>query len=157
MAKAGLVFQKKDEWFTPKEVVDFFGPFDYDPATTKELAEKFGIPYYDTIETDGLKREWNQFRKIWINPPVTRKFEFLQKAASVVEWSDTRIFFLLPIESMTTKRSHQIMTGVQYEMHLPNGRIKFESPDGGGSSPAFDSVVLELGADRRISHWGLYE
>lgn len=157
MAKAGLVFQKKDEWFTPKEVVDFFGPFDYDPATTKELAEKFGIPYYDTIETDGLKREWNQFRKIWINPPFTRKFEFLQKAASVVEWSDTRIFFLLPIESMTTKRFHQIMTGVPYEMHLPNGRIKFESPDGGGSSPAFGSVVLELGADRWISHWGLYE
>lgn len=132
MAKAGIQFQKKDEYWTPKEVVDFFGPFDYDPATTKEQAEKFGIPYYDTIETDGLKREWNQFGKIWINPPFTRKFEFLQKAASVVEWSHIKIFFLLPIESMTTKRFHQIMTGVPYEMHLPNGRIKFESPEGGG-------------------------
>lgn len=156
MAKAGIQFKKKDEWYTPKKVVDYFGPFDYDPATTEEKAKEFGIPYYDTIDTDGLKREWNQFEKIWINPPFTRKFEFLQKAASVVEWSHTKIFFLLPIETMTTRKFHEIMNGVSYEMHVPNGRIKFEDKEGGGSSPAFGSVVLELGADRWISHWDLY-
>lgn len=157
MPKAGIQFKKKDEYWTPKEVVDLFGPFDYDPATTKEQAENFGIPYFDTKETDGLKREWNQFGRIWINPPFTRKFEFLQKAASVVEWSHTKIFFLLPIESMTTKKFHQIMDGVPYRMWLPNGRIKFESAEGRGSSPAFGSVILELGADRGITHWKLYE
>lgn len=34
MPKAGIQFQKKDEYMTPKKVIDFFGPFDYDPATT---------------------------------------------------------------------------------------------------------------------------
>lgn len=80
MAKAGLVFQKKDEYMTPKEVVEFFGPFDYDPATTKEQASYLNIPYCDTIETDGLKQDWRRFGRIWINPPFTRKFDFLNKA-----------------------------------------------------------------------------
>ena len=78
MAKAGIQFSKKDQWNTPKEVVDFFGPFDYDPATTKEQAEYLGIPNYSTIETDGLKSYWVGYKRIWINPPFTRKFEFLE-------------------------------------------------------------------------------
>ena len=72
MSKAGLQFSKKDEWNTPKEVVDFFGSFDYDPATTKKQAEYLGIPNYDTIETDGLKTDWTRFHNIWINPPFTK-------------------------------------------------------------------------------------
>lgn len=36
-------FSKDNEYYTPKRVVDYFGKFDYDPATTKEKAEEFGI------------------------------------------------------------------------------------------------------------------
>lgn len=159
MAKAGIQFQKKDEYWTPKEVVDFFGPFDYDPATTKELAEKFGIPYYDTIETDGLKQDWRRFDKIWINPPFTRKFEFLQKAMEVMLWNDVKIFFLTPAETITTKKFHEIIGGQPYTLWIPNGRIKFDDGSGKLSSPAFGSVVIEL--DRsfvgtQIKHWRLY-
>lgn len=159
MAKAGLQFNKKDEWYTPKEIVDYFGPFDYDPATTEEQTRRLGIPYYDTIETNGLARDWSQFPRIWINPPFTRKFEFLRKAANTVEWSHAHIFFLIPIDSMVTKSFHDIMGGVDYTLHLPEARIKFEDTDGGGSSPAFGSVVLELGAwdGQIITHWRLNE
>lgn len=58
MPKAGIQFQKKDQWNTPKEVVDFFGPFDYDPATTKEQAEYLGVEVFDDINSDGLKSDW---------------------------------------------------------------------------------------------------
>jgi hypothetical protein len=34
MAKANVVFTKDNEYYTPKYVVDLFGKFDYDPATT---------------------------------------------------------------------------------------------------------------------------
>lgn len=158
MPKAGLQFQKKDGWLTPKEVVDFFGPFDYDPATTKEQAEYLGIPNYDTIETNGLKRRWGQFRTIWINPPFTRKFEFLDKAIETVMWSDSRIFFLLPAETITTKKFHEIVGGQPYTLWVPNGRIKFEDVSGGASSPAFGSVVLEFYhgfVGTQIKHWRL--
>lgn len=159
MAKAGLQFNKKDEWFTPKKIVDYFGPFDYDPATTKERAEYLGIKYFDTIETNGLTREWNQFDRIWINPPFTRKFDFLKKAVNTVEWSNVHIFFLLPIDSMVTKQFADIMGGIDYTLYLPNKRINFEDENGGGSSPAFGSVVIELGDwnGQIITHWRPYE
>lgn len=122
MPKAGIQFSTKDDWFTPKEVVGFFGPFDYDPATTKERADYFNIPYYDTIETDGLKQNWQRFDKIWCNPPFTRKFEFLSKAVNC----GSKVFFLLPIETLTTKKFHDIVGDTKYRMWVPNGRIKFQ-------------------------------
>ena len=36
------------EHYTPKSIVDMFGKFDYDPATTAEQAKRLGIPNYDT-------------------------------------------------------------------------------------------------------------
>lgn len=139
MAKAGLQFNKKDEWYTPKEVIDFFGPFDYDPCTTKERAELFGIPNYDTIETDGLEADWTQYKKIWVNPPFTRKFEFLLKATQSLEEmdGDAEIYFLMPIDSLTTKIYHEIILGTNYELLIPNGRIKFENATGGGQFTGF--------------------
>ena len=32
MAKTNMIFSKDNEYYTPKEVVNFFGEFDYDPA-----------------------------------------------------------------------------------------------------------------------------
>lgn len=154
MAKAGIQFSKKDEWFTPKEVIDFFGPFDYDPATTKEQARALGILNYDTILSDGLKTDWSQYDKIWVNPPFTRKFEFLEKAIN----TNSHIFFLIPIETMTTGKFHEIMGKYKggYIMWVPNGRIKFDDGSGNCSSPAFGSIVLELcGKRKRIKYWNI--
>ena len=73
-------FAKDNEYYTPKKVVDYFGKFDYDPATTEEKAKEFGVENYDTIETNGLKQDWSKYRRIWINPPFTLKHEFVKKA-----------------------------------------------------------------------------
>lgn len=80
MSKGQLNFTKDNEYYTPKKVVQYFGDFDYDPATTKEKAEEFSVKYYDTIETDGLKQDWTKYKKIWINPPFTDKHKFVEKA-----------------------------------------------------------------------------
>jgi len=158
MPKAGIQFSKKDEWYTPKEVIDFFGPFDYDPATTDVQAKYLGIPNYDTISSDGLKANWSQYDKIWINPPFTRKFEFLKKAIDI----ESHIFFLMPIETMTTGKFHKIMSSYRggYTLWIPNGRIKFDDGSGNCSSPAFGSVILELHGRvkriKRIKYWSLY-
>ena len=80
MSKGQVNFTKDNEYYTPKEVVKYFGEFDYDPATTKEKAEEFGIKNYDTIETNGLLQDWGKYKKIWINPPFTDKHLFVKKA-----------------------------------------------------------------------------
>lgn len=143
MAKSQVQFTKDNEYYTPKEFVARFGEFDYDPATTKEKAQEFGIPNYDTIETDGLSKDWTQYKRIWINPPFTRKHEFIAKAAWTYQLAKNDIYILFPIEFLTTARFHNSVHGGK--LFIPNGRINFESGLGKeGKSPAFGSVVLKL-------------
>lgn len=113
MAKSQVQFTKDNEYYTPKEFVARFGVFDYDPATTKEKAEEMGIPIYDTIETDGLSQEWGHHKRIWINPPFTRKHEFLAKAWATYKEFRNEIYILFPIEFITTKRFHTVAGGGQ--------------------------------------------
>lgn len=143
MAKAGVNFTKDNEYYTPKEIVSMFGKFDYDPATTKEKAEDLGIPEYDTIETDGLSKDWTQYKKIWINPPFTIKHKFLEKAWQTYQQVKNDIHILFPIEFVTTARFHNLVGGGK--MYIPNSRIKFQSGLGKkSSSPAFGSIVMKI-------------
>lgn len=143
MAKSQVQFTKDNEYYTPKEFVARFGQFDYDPATTKEKANEFGIINYDTIDTDGLSKDWTQYRRIWINPPFTRKHEFLSKAWMTYFAVKNEIYILFPIEFLTTARFYNAVGGGK--LYVPNGRICFESGLGKqGKSPAFGSVVMKL-------------
>ena len=143
MAKSQVQFTKDNEYYTPKEFVARFGTFEYDPATTKEKAEEFGITNYDTIETDGLSKDWTQYQKIWINPPFTRKHEFIAKAWETYQACKNEIYILFPIEFLTTARFHNSVGGGK--LFVPDGRISFESGLGKkGKSPAFGSVVMKL-------------
>lgn len=148
MSKGAVNFNEKNvEYYTPKSILDKLGGgFDYDPATVKEKAEEFGITNYDTIETDGLKRDWTQFRKIWINPPFNKKKEFLAKAVETYrKRGDIEIYFLCPVGFLTTNGFHKTVKGVDYKLFIPNGRIKFESENYGGvREPAFGSVIICL-------------
>jgi phage N-6-adenine-methyltransferase len=143
MAKANVQFTKDNEYYTPKSLVDRFGVFDYDPATTKEKALEFGIDNYDTIETDGLSKDWTQYKRVWINPPFTIKHKFLKKAWETYQKAKNDIYILFPIEFITTKRFHEFVGGGK--LFVPDGRIKFESGLGKkSSSPAFGSVVMKI-------------
>ena len=152
MSKGAINFSSDNEYYTPKGFVAKFGSFDYDPATTKEKAEDLGIVNFDTIESDGLKTDWTQFKRIWINPPFTKKHIFLEKAVQTYLQARNDIYFLAPIEFLTTKRfNEQIKVGGGVKLFLPNGRIKFESGLGKESrSPAFGSIVFKLQRENEI-------
>lgn len=126
MAKAGVVFTKDNEYYTPKLFTERFGKFDYDPATTKEKADEFGIENYDTIETDGLKSDWTQYKRIWINPPFTIKHEFFKKAVETFDKTKSDIYILFPIEFITTKRFHEIIgqRGGYYMCQMGESNLK---------------------------------
>ena len=143
MAKHNLQFNRDNEYYTPRSLVEIFGKFDYDPATTKEKAKEFGIQHYDTIETNGLLRDWTQFTNIWINPPFTIKHLFINKAWETYSMAKNNIFILFPIEFLTTQKFHNVVHGGV--IYLPNRRITFESGLGKPSkSPAFGSIVMKL-------------
>lgn len=124
MAKSQVQFTKDNEYYTPKDFVVRFGRFDYDPATTKEKAEEFGIPNYDTIETNGLAQDWTQYKRIWINPPFTRKHEFIAKAWETYQQAKNEIYILFPIEFITTARFHNSVGGVNYSYQMAELTLK---------------------------------
>ena len=143
MAKSQVQFTKDNEYYTPKDFVYRFGHFKYDPETTKEKAEEFGISNYDTIETNGLNKDWTPYSRIWINPPFTKKHEFIAKAWETYLKAKNEIYILFPIEFLTTARFHNSVGGGK--IFIPNGRINFESGLGKkGKSPAFGSVVMKI-------------
>lgn len=145
MAKASVVFTKDNEYYTPKSVINYFGKFDYDPATCYEKALEFNVKSFDTIETDGLTKDWTKYKRIWINPPFTEKHKFLQKAYETYKIARNDIYILFPIEFMTTKRFYDISKGFGGKIYIPSGRINFESGLGKKSkSPAFGSIVMKL-------------
>ena len=134
---------EQDSCFTPKYFVDIFGAFDYDPATTEEQAKYLGINNYDTIETDGLIQDWN-YKKIWINPPFTKKFDFLSKAVETYKRYKNDIYILFPIESMTTKKWYDAIEDVKFKMYIPDYRLGFIVDNKLYGSGAFGVVVLKL-------------
>lgn len=143
MAKANVQFTKDNEYYTPKEFVERFWKFDYDPSTTNEKAKEFWLINYDTIDSDWLQRDWTQFKRIWINPPFTRKHEFIKKAQETYNIAKNEIYILFPIEFLTTKRFSNIVQW--WKIFIPNWRIKFESGLWKtGKSPAFWSVVMKI-------------
>lgn len=146
MSNGAIRFSEDNEWYTPKSLVDKFGEFDYDPATTEERAKLFGIPNYDTEETDGLSSDWTKYKKIWLNPPFTMKKEFFKKAVDYSEKTRGEIYVLLPISFLATKTFHEILGQNGGTIYLPDGRIKFENASGKSKSPAFGSVVFKISA-----------
>ena len=146
MSKGAIQFNEANiEYYTPKYIIDRFGPFDYDPATTTKQATKLGIPHYDTIETDGLKADWTPFQKIWINPPFNLKYDFLEKAVQTYKIAHNAIYFLSPISFLTAKRFHSIIEGLGIKLYIPNGRICFFNPNNNKEQhPAFGCMVLKI-------------
>lgn len=146
---------KNDEWYTPKYLVDYFGKFDYDPATTDEKAKEFGIKYYDTKETNGLTKDWTKYNRIWLNPPFTLKKEFLSKAVETYNISNNEIYVCIPVAYLTTKQFHSIVKGAI--IYLPNGRFKFERKGQIAKSPSLGCIVIKLNPSWELKTINLME
>lgn len=172
MAKTQVQFNQMDEWYTPKSVLNFFttgqyaGPFDYDPATTAKQAQLLGIPNFDTVQTDGLSTDWTKYKKIWCNPPFSKKFEFLKKAVeatndpTVLLSDKPQIFMVWPADSLVTKKFYDITMKAPggpstFTICIPSRRIAFDNQSGGKSTPAFGCVVLEFPGNDEITQWRL--
>ena len=56
----------KDEWLTPRFILDALGPFDLDPCAPIERPWEMAAEHF-TIADDGLLRDWHGF--VWCNPP----------------------------------------------------------------------------------------
>lgn len=157
MSTGAISFNEQNfECYTPKYIVDMFGKFDYDPATTAEQAKALGIPNYSTIDSDGLKQDWAQFKRIWINPPFYLKFPFLEKAVSTYKRAGNDIYFLAPVSILTAKKFHELIEGIGVKLYIPNGRIKFRGIyQEREETPPFGCVIFKLQSQNEIEFFDI--
>ena len=88
----------KDEWLTPKHIIDALGPFDLDPCAPVVRPWPTAAKHY-TIQDDGLKQTWSGF--VWCNPPygrqtgvwLKRMAEHNNGIALTFARTETRMFF----------------------------------------------------------------
>ena len=157
MSKGAIQFNEQNfEYYTPKYIVDMFGPFDYDPATTEEQAKALGIPNYSTIDSDGLKQDWTKYKRIWINPPFYLKFPFLEKAVYTYLKTGSDIYYLAPVSILTTKKFHETIEGIGIKLYIPNGRIKFRRiHQENEETPAFGCIIMKLQSQNEIKFFDI--
>lgn len=60
----------KEEWLTPKSLIDGLGPFDLDPCSPCRPPWRIAESKF-CIHDDGLTRPWHGL--VWMNPPYGRK------------------------------------------------------------------------------------
>lgn len=59
----------KDEWITPRWILDSLGDFDLYPCSPTDRPWDTANNHF-TIEDDGLSLSW--FGRVWCNPPFNR-------------------------------------------------------------------------------------
>jgi hypothetical protein len=70
----------KDEWLTPKWMLDALGPFDLDPCAPIVRPWDTAVNHYCAPREDGLALDWNG--RVWLNPPYgTKTGTWLKKLA----------------------------------------------------------------------------
>ena len=128
-----------DDWATPKALFDEWNnkySFKLDAAASQSnhLCDNwFGLDHPDEAKRDGLTANWNDYGKVWCNPPYGRGISnWVDKAF----YCNNLVVMLLP-DRTDTKWFHQILdNGCQIE--FIKGRLKFG--DGKNSAP-FPSLI----------------
>lgn len=110
-------------------------------------------------DTDILANEWEETKleewgidvEKWKDQTEYQDFvdKFLAKAVETYRQTRADIYFLAPVEFLTTKRFHQATTGIGVRIHIPDGRVKFIRGEDStvAKSPAFGSVIIKLADD----------
>lgn len=124
----------KDEWLTPKYLIDVLGPFDLDPCSPINRPWQTASTHY-TINDNGLNQLW--YGSVWCNPPYGNETKkWLNKCAKhknaialIFARTETKMFF----DSVWDKAD---------ALFFIKGRIKFFHVDGTEGGPAGAPSVL---------------
>lgn len=115
---------QKDEWYTPREIIESVGHFDLDPCAPM-------IPLFHTAdrmynrEEDGLSKPWTG--RVWLNPPysqplldnfMARMAEHNNGIALLFNRCDSRMFREYVLERATAIR----FLYQRIKFHYPSGR-----------------------------------
>lgn len=133
--------KNKDEWYTPKNIVNMFGEFDLDVASNEYNSKRLNISKYYSKQNSALDKEWKG--KVWCNPPFSLKEQFIKKAREQVDKGNCEVYMLLPMRMETIALHKHILN--RSHIYIPNGRISFLNEKGiKQGTPNFASVIIKI-------------
>lgn len=129
----------KEEWLTPKYIIDALGEFDLDPCSPIHRPWSTAKNHY-TIEDDGLSRDWEG--RIFMNPPYgTQTGKWLKKLS---EHGDGTALIFARTE---TKNFFDYIWPKATAILFLKGRLKFHNVDGslGNNNAGAPSCLIAYG------------
>lgn len=135
--KVSVLFSSKtEEWATPQDLFDAlsdeFGPFDLDPAATKENAK---CERFFTREMDGLSDELSQewAGRVFLNAPYGRAMlQWMRKAWIASQTTAEIVVCLVPARTDTRWWHEYVSRANPADVRLLRGRLRF----GDATAPA---------------------
>lgn len=142
----------KDEWYTPKWIIDLLGPFDLDPCAPMTPMFKTAEIMYNKVQ-DGLKQLWPENAVVWLNPPYSKTLlrAFVEKMtihnngiAILINRQDNLLF-------------QNLVFPVAKSMIFMRHRVKFIDQGGTIGHPFFGSCLVAFGkeCDLRLKQSGI--
>lgn len=126
-------------WATPQAFFDKLNNefhFTLDPCATDETAK---CAVYYTIESDGLKQNW-EGHTVFCNPPYGQQIKhWVKKCYEESLKPNTTVVMLIPARTDTIY-FHEYIYG-KAELRFVKGRLKFEGNQAGSGSAPFPSLV----------------
>lgn len=135
----------KEEWLTPKYIIDALGEFDLDPCSPIHRPWDTAKKYY-TIKEDGLSQDWKG--RVFMNPPYGNKTgEWLKKLS---EYGNGIALIFARTE---TKNFFEYIWPKATAILFLKGRIKFYNVDGtlGNNSAGAPSCLIAYGYNNAIA------
>ncbi|MEI7818004.1 MAG: DNA N-6-adenine-methyltransferase [Desulfuromonadales bacterium] len=132
----------KDEWLTPKEMLDVLGPFDLDPCSPTVRPWPTARLHF-TIEDDGLTSPWPLGCSVWMNPPYGRATgTWLNKLANHAACENGDGIALI-FARTETKMFFEYVWPLAHAILFIKGRIRFCDTQGkpGAHAPAPSCLV----------------
>jgi len=138
----------EEEWYTPQLYIDaaraVLGGIDLDPATSLRAQERIQAARFYTADNDGLNQEWHG--QVWLNPPYRPPLmgRFIDKLIGEIRAGRVCEAILLS-HSYTSSAWYHRAQAVVRAVLLPEGRIRFESPEGKLADPTQGQTFFYFG------------
>lgn len=134
-----LLTCNKTDWETPQWLFDAWNKvygFQLDAcATTKNTK----CPQFFSEEDDALTQDWNQYGRIWMNPPYGREIGLWMKKAYEESQKGCIVVCLVPAKTETRWWHDYARHGIHFWI---KGRLQF---GGCGVNAPFSSVIVVFG------------
>lgn len=131
--------QYKDEWLTPKWMLEKLGPFDLDPCAPIIRPWEMAAKHY-TRQDNGLLQPWEGF--IWCNPPYTPSVSKM----FIARLKDHNNGLLYIYSRTETKVWHDLIFPFASSVFFLLDRYPFFTVDGiEGDRPGSGSALISFG------------